>query len=57
MLETDLFNMIVANAPPVAVLVWLSYRLEKQLSACVAKQGELLDKLLDRMPDETTDTQ
>lgn len=57
MIDGELFNMIVANAPAVAVLMWLSYRLEKQLSACVAKQGELLDKLLDRWPDEAADTE
>jgi hypothetical protein len=58
MMDTDLFNMIVANAPAVAVLMWLSYRLEKQLSSCVAKQGELLDRLLTMWPEnnETTDT-
>jgi len=56
-MDSELINMIVANAPAVAVLMWLSYRLEKQLATCVAKQGELLNKLLDKWPDdEAADT-
>lgn len=56
MISADLWNMIVSNAPPVAVMLFLFYRLEKQLADCVAKQSALLDKLLDRLPDETSDT-
>lgn len=54
-LTTELVQMIIANAPAVVVLMWLSYALRTDLQKCVAKQAETMDRLLDHLgvTDET----
>ncbi len=45
-IDPELLNLMLANAPAVAVLLWLTYRLEQRLSACFDRQSEILDRLL-----------
>lgn len=54
-LSAELLQMIVANAPAVVVLMWLSYALRTDLQKCVQKQSEIMDRLLDHLgvSDET----
>jgi len=56
-IESEIINLMIANAPAVAVLIYLTYRLEKRLAACFEKQGELLDRLLEMVvKDETSNS-
>jgi len=56
-IESEIWDMMLANAPAVVVLIWLTYRLEIRLARCFERQGQFLDRLLEIVSeDETADT-
>ena len=56
-MNPDLADLVIGNAPTVLALLWLVYRLETALQKCFDEHSKLLNLLVERLTDETADTE
>jgi len=54
-LPPELLTKLIEQAPAIAVLLYLFWRLDRRMDACYSSMREVLDRLLEKvMDDETT---